>query len=242
MSIGNCPGSSVISNAADFSWNFGDGTTGIGYSPGHTYTSPGTYNATFTISIPSCSTIVVTQPITISLCDEVSCSNCIGSFAPDPGDYIIGVWVKEDWSASSTGASVYTYTNSSVSLSFVGASNTYNFTPNSTTDPIIEGWQRIEGKFTVPVGATSMNISLNNNNTSINTYFDDIRVHPFNGNMKTYVYDPITLRLTAELDENNYATFYEYDEEGKLIRVKKETDRGIVTIKESRSSNKKSTP
>ena len=39
--------------------------------------------------------------------------------------------------------------------------------------------------------------------------------------MKSYVYDPINLRLMAELDENNYATFYEYDAEGGLIRMKK---------------------
>jgi hypothetical protein len=43
----------------------------------------------------------------------------------------------------------------------------------------------------------------------------------------------------AELDDRNYATFYEYDEEGTLVRVKKETEKGIYTIKESRSGLKK---
>ena len=57
--------------------------------------------------------------------------------------------------------------------------------------------------------------------------------------MKSYVYDPISLKLTAVLDENNYATFYEYDQEGTLIRTKKETERGIVTISENRQSNQK---
>jgi PKD repeat protein len=242
FAAGNCPGLGIIQGTT-FNWNFGDGTTGTGPQVIHSYPTAGTYNTVLTLTIPGCSTIVANESLTISLCDVVACNNCIGSFAPDPGDYIISVWVREDWSASSVGSSVYTYTNSGVSVSFVPPSTTYNFIPNSTTDPIIEGWQRIEGKFTVPAGATNMNISLNNNNTtSINTYFDDIRVHPFNGNMKTYVYDPITLRLAAELDENNYATLYEYDEEGKLIRVKKETQRGVMTIKESRSSNKKSTP
>ena len=66
--------------------------------------------------------------------------------------------------------------------------------------------------------------------------FDDLRIHPFNAEMKSYVYDPVTMRLMAQLDENNYATFYEYDEEGILIRVKKETERGIKTIHETRSS------
>jgi len=70
-------------------------------------------------------------------------------------------------------------------------------------------------------------------------YFDDIRIHPFNANMKTYIYDTRTLRQSAEMDENNYASFYEYDEEGQLIRVKKETIQGIKTIKETRSAKQK---
>ena len=43
----------------------------------------------------------------------------------------------------------------------------------------------------------------------------------------------------AELDENNYSTFYEYDNEGGLIRVKKETEKGVYTIQETRSGNPK---
>jgi hypothetical protein len=57
--------------------------------------------------------------------------------------------------------------------------------------------------------------------------------------MKSYVYDPVNLRLVAELDENNYAVFYEYDEEGTLIRNKVETKEGIKTIKETRSAKQK---
>jgi hypothetical protein len=43
----------------------------------------------------------------------------------------------------------------------------------------------------------------------------------------------------ATLDENNYATFYEYDLQGALVRVKKETEKGIITLNESRNSNYK---
>ena len=52
--------------------------------------------------------------------------------------------------------------------------------------------------------------------------------------MMTHVYDKEDYRLMAELDENNYAIFYEYDEEGKLIRTKRETEKGIMTIEEKR--------
>ncbi len=70
------------------------------------------------------------------------------------------------------------------------------------------------------------------------SYYDDIRIHPCKGNMKVYVYDRISLRLMAELDENNYATFYEYDEQGNLVRTKRETERGIMTTQESRAELK----
>jgi hypothetical protein len=77
------------------------------------------------------------------------------------------------------------------------------------------------------------------NNNATFSYWDDIRIHPFNANMKSYAYDPRTLRLSAELDENNYASFYEYDEEGQLVRVKKETSQGIKTVNETRASKQR---
>ena len=43
----------------------------------------------------------------------------------------------------------------------------------------------------------------------------------------------------AELDERNYAKIYEYDEQGKLTRVKKETEMGVMTIQENRENNSK---
>ena len=81
-----------------------------------------------------------------------------------------------------------------------------------------------------------MKLRLQSVNGSVPAYFDDIRMHPYNSNLKSFVYNPINIRLMAELDENNYASFYEYDDDGTLIRVKKETERGIKTIKETRSA------
>lgn len=98
----------------------------------------------------------------------------------------------------------------------------------------IEGWQRYESVVPVFEG-TSMSIAAVAPDDR-NIFVDDIRVQPFSSAMKSYAYNPENLRLMAELDENNYATFYEYDDDGSLIRVKKETERGIMTIRESRSA------
>ncbi|HEU4719482.1 MAG TPA: hypothetical protein VFU15_16680 [Bacteroidia bacterium] len=162
-------------------------------------------------------------------CEQVPCDNCIGSFAPEPGKkYLVSVWVKE------AGAAVTktSYDHPQVYIDFPGTAVTYG--PFTASGQIIDGWQRVEAEFVVPNGATKIDVKLDC--TSGDCYFDDLRIYPFDGSMKTYVYDPVTMRLVAELDERNYATFYEYDEEGKLIRIKKETERGIMTIQESKTS------
>jgi hypothetical protein len=140
-------------------------------------------------------------------------------------------WVRQD---CGTPCFVTNYTNPVVALRFPGA-DTITLHPKG---PVIKGWQRVDTSFTVPAGATRANLVLGSD-SALNVYFDDLRIYPFNADMKTFVYDPQTLRLMAELDENNYATFYNYDEEGQLIRVKKETVQGVKTIKETRTSKQK---
>ncbi len=166
---------------------------------------------------------------TRSSCAEIECKNCETSFAPEPGKtYVLSAWVKD----LNEKVAVPT---SQIDLIFERGEQVFSCYPEGT---LIEGWQRIQKEFTVPEDAEIMRIELVNNGLA-NVFFDDIRVFPFNGTMKSYVYDPITMRLTAELDDENYATFYEYDEEGALIRVKKETERGIMTIREARQAKPK---
>lgn len=64
-------------------------------------------------------------------------------------------------------------------------------------------------------------------------YYDDIRVFPSASNVKAYVYHPFKTYLMAVLDENNYATFYEYNNRNQLVRLKKETEKGVITMTEN---------
>ncbi len=102
---------------------------------------------------------------------------------------------------------------------------------------IIDGWQRIFGSFSVHPDTVFLEITLKNGSFSDAMLFDDIRIHPRDGSMKSFIYDEQNYRLMSELDENNYSTYYEYDAEGGLVRVKKETERGVKTIQESRSGS-----
>jgi hypothetical protein len=108
----------------------------------------------------------------------------------------------------------------------------------SPVGKVIEGWQKVEVDFSIPIGTKSMLIKFTNaeiDGVEQIVYFDDVRIFPSAGNVNTHVYDPVTYRLSATLDENNYATIYSYDEEGNLFLVKKETVKGIKTIQESRN-------
>lgn len=148
-------------------------------------------------------------------------------FSPTAGrKMLISAWVREV--GDSTLRSAYLQNKIVVAAGGEG----FTFYP---AGPIIEGWQRYEGVFSIPAGATSLLVNLHSLG-SMTTYFDDLRLHPFNANMKSFAFHPVNLRLMAELDENNYATLYEYDDDGTLVRLKKETQRGIKTIKETRSA------
>lgn len=163
------------------------------------------------------------------------CEDCY-SFQPIPGKtYVLNAWCKEELNIQ-----VKNYTNPKIKLSYFDVNETHIAGSDqifSTKGEIIEGWQRIGDKFEVPEDAVFMEIELINSGNSTPVFFDDIRIYPIKASMKSFVYDPETFKLMSELDENNYATYYEYDSEGGLIRIKKETVKGIKTIQESRSGN-----
>ncbi|NUQ23116.1 MAG: hypothetical protein HUU34_04135 [Saprospiraceae bacterium] len=161
------------------------------------------------------------KPYQLHVCD------CVGRFSPDPGKYVFSAWVKEDQPLGTLG-----YNQAAVEVKTGGQSYTFQ-----ASGLVIEGWQRIYGEFDIPAGAADIEVILHGN--GILTWFDDIRFLPFDSGFKSYVYDPVSLRFTYELDENNYFTKYEYDAAGMLERVKKETERGVMTIQESRFGQKK---
>lgn len=160
-------------------------------------------------------------------------SDDLGIFSPSPGEYLVSAWVKEDRSGS-----ISNYSQAKIQVTFYlqgGGNSAIYVNPSGL---LIEGWQRIMGKFTVPANTQTISVKLIGASDA-NTWFDDIRIHPNAATMKTFAYDHRTLRNMAAMDENNYATFYEYDAEGSLIRVKKETTKGIITIQENRTHNRK---
>ena len=150
--------------------------------------------------------------------------------------YVISGWIKGDVASESDPSN--TSKAKIIVEGFAGTVSSYTAIAVKA-GPKVEGWTRVMTEFELPAGQSIDNVSIKLVAGSADTYFDDIRIHPYDGNMKSFVYDYRTSRLMAELDENNYATFYEYNDEGQLLRNKKETEKGIVTLKETRSRVRK---
>jgi PKD repeat protein len=112
---------------------------------------------------------------------------------------------------------------------------TFGFAPSG---PVIEGWQQVKGKFDCLNNNTTLELTFKPGDGGT-AWYDDLRLHPENGNMKSYVYDVADFRLLAILDEENFASYFYYDREGNLYLTKKETREGIKTLSENISSMKK---
>lgn len=221
----------------DLKWNFSNGTlynnTTSFFSLPVTYL----YNPTAT----SFQQVITAQ----QTCFRLDSSQVTGNALTDSFSLIQGrkmllsAWVKVG-EANCCFPLSYDNGSNNITLTFEnGNGSTTSLSAFKPTGSIIEGWQRYEAIFDVPGNALSMEVSLNNTGSGSAVYYDDLRLHPFNANMKSYVYHSGNLRLMAELDENNYSSLYEYDDDGTLTRVKKETEMGIKTIKESRSATQK---
>jgi hypothetical protein len=201
--------------------------------PKFMYSTPGLKNINhvvhYTQDGQNCS-IVLPVKVGVSNCPPPDNTCCESSFSPEPGKmYLVSGWCKEDLSYPTAA-----YANPIIAITYYLDGGEL-FDTLRTSGLIVEEWQKIEQAIQIPAYTKSIEVELVNlGNNQI--YFDDIRFQPFNSQLKTFVYDPITKRLMAEHDENNFSTYYEYDEEGNLQRIKKETARGIQTIQEGRQN------
>lgn len=174
----------------------------------------------------------------------IQSNDCMPDFAPGLDEvnkhYILSLWYRDPFPKHSGAFS------SALDIK-ISLDGTTLIPGELTIGEEIDGWRRVEVEFIMPTsisGAATNLFKVRIENTSPGEanflFIDDVRIIPVESQAACYVYDFITQRLVAELDDNHYTTFYEYDKEGNLIRVKKETERGVYTIQEARYNSKKS--
>jgi YD repeat-containing protein len=93
--------------------------------------------------------------------------------------------------------------------------------------PAYHGYTYYE--YDIAQGTTSVSVSGN-------AYIDELRLCPKTARMRTVTYDPL-IGKTTECDENNRATYYEYDNLGRLRFIKDE-QKNVVKMYEYNSASK----
>ncbi len=168
----------------------------------------------------------------------IDADDCMPEFAPalteEGAEYLLTFWYKDPFDKT-------TYEGSMLSVE-VKLDIQDLIDGDILIGDEIDGWRRVECKFILPetideMDANQFKIKISNTDVSSpgnSLYIDDVKVLPIKAQANCYVYDFISQRLMAELDDNHYTTFYEYDDEGNLLRIKKETERGVFTIQDAR--------
>ena len=198
------------------------------------------HTGNYSMRIDAASSVSVSRALSPSVVSPVN-DETSGEYKLKAADNLLQFSPNSDNSASQTFVlSAWVKGDEAVPVGFnITVGGTQIIPDVVTTSVSIEGWKKMDVRFTIPANSSgNIVVSVSNNSTSP-AYVDDIRIHPFDANIKSFVYDINTLKPLAELDENNFATFYVYDAEGQLIKVKKETIDGVKTISEGRTNTVK---
>lgn len=109
---------------------------------------------------------------------------------------------------------------------------------NDPANVTVGNWVLMSVELEVPVNfdinsTNQMSVLLSNTNGSGKAYFDDLAFHPKDAVMTGNVYNETTGALVAQLDNDNFATLYNYDNALRLTSVIKEYSGGQKKVTES---------
>ncbi len=128
-----------------------------------------------------------------------------------------------------TGSSAYLLSNGNITTTIANVAKSYvvsywsqNGSVNvngvaASQGATHNGWTYFE--HIIPAGATSVTVS--------GTFtIDELRMYPVDAQMQTYTYLPL-IGISSQCDAKNYVTYYEYDAQQRLYRLR-DQDRNII--------------
>lgn|GEM_PF-821297 len=195
-----------------WSWNFGDGTTLNSSNPSHTYTAPGTYPVTYTITSSVNCTDTYSASVTVNpLPTSAFTSNtvCVGnptSFVNASTGGTIYHWNFGDGTGvSSVQSPSYTYANSGSYAVTLSVTNTYSCSALSTNTATVNSYP--VANFSAPTVcygtvSTFNNTSTPNTGVTYSWNFGDLSSAADTSSVKSPSYqytDPTTTTYTATL-------------------------------------------
>ncbi len=102
-------GSTSTGNITSYQWDFGDGSTGTGASPSHTYTTAGSHTAKLTVSNASSQTSVATTVVTIAAPINTTPPTAVFSASTTGGVAPLAVTFNGSGSTAASGNSIASY-------------------------------------------------------------------------------------------------------------------------------------
>ena len=121
-------------------------------------------------------------------------------------------------------ASVWVHKNSP-GTSYLKANVDGTLTSSQKLVGVYGDWKLYYLDFNVPANTQSFTVYVEASGNEV--YVDDFRVSPFEAVVNSYTYDNVGL-VTAIINNDNFATKYEYDPAGRLIATYRETPKGFV--------------
>ncbi len=140
-------GSTPAGEITGYSWNFGDGTTADGESVKHTYTTPGTYTATLTVTAPSGTSSASVQVVVTAAAPAAQITVLGTNAAPLVGADVVYL--------APSGARISAVTNGSGVASLPGLPD-----GQDSVDAWASGYQPATGSVTVSGGVGQATITL----------------------------------------------------------------------------------
>jgi hypothetical protein len=113
-----------------------------------------------------------------------------------------------------------------------GITGSFTITDNATNPIRVGNWDLITHEI-IPNSPVTNELLITLTANGLGNYVDDLLFIPIDATSKCISYNCENDRVEAEFDSEHFATFFDYDYEGRLIRKRKETYRGVKNIAET---------